>query len=296
MSARESYPCGICGQLFKKKVTMLTHESNHTRKKPHQCNTCEKSFSDKSSLVGHERIHSGDKPYSCELCEKAFTQLSHLAQHKRLHTGEKPYACDICEKTFVQSSSLVQHKRVHTGEKPFKCVICEKTFGKNNDLTIHIRLHTGEKPYECKICEKSFISKSHFNKHEKSVGHSKRKGSQKAQPSTHLIDFVDCDDSFKLEDIKEELNEEGMVYDPLSIQRDRTESESQNIVTELKEEVIDDAILFVQEIHNSGYEENNTVGDDIDIVEHKIEIEDFTDTDNLVDYSEFVQVQMNLSN
>jgi hypothetical protein len=37
--------------------------------------------------------------------------------------------------------------------------------------------------------------------------------------------------------------------------------------------VIDDDPLLVQEIHNSGDEENNTVGDDIDIVQHKIEID-----------------------
>jgi hypothetical protein len=41
--------------------------------------------------------------------------------------------------------------------------------------------------------------------------------------------------------------------------------------TEVKEEVIDDDNLFVQEIHNSEDGENNTVVDEIDIVQHKIE-------------------------
>jgi hypothetical protein len=71
--------------------------------------------------------------------------------------------------------------------------------------------------------------------------------------------------------LKEIYKEEG-VDDPLSIQGDTTEIESKNIVAELKEEEIDDDTLFVQEIHNSGDEENNTVGV-IDIVEHKIEID-----------------------
>ena len=42
----------------------------------------------------------------------------------------------------------------------------------------------------------------------------------------------------------------------------------------MKEEEIDDDSLFVQEIHNSGDEENDTVVGDIDMVEHKIEIDE----------------------
>jgi hypothetical protein len=82
--------------------------------------------------------------------------------------------------------------------------------------------------------------------------------------------FVDCDEFIKEEDIKEDIKEEESVDDPLSIQGDTTESK--NIVAELKEEVIDGDTLPVQEIHNSGDEENNTLVDDIDVVEHKIEI------------------------
>jgi hypothetical protein len=47
-------------------------------------------------------------------------------------------------------------------------------------------------------------------------------------------------------------------------------SENDNICTGVKEEGIDDDTLFVQELHNSGDKENNTVGDDIDIIQHKI--------------------------
>ena len=44
----------------------------------------------------------------------------------------------------------------------------------------------------------------------------------------------------------------------------------------LKEEVIDDDTLFVQEIYNSWDEKNNSVVGDIDIVENKIEIDNWT--------------------
>ena len=67
------------------------------------------------------------------------------------------------------------------------------------------------------------------------------------------------------------MNEEESVDDPLSIQKEKAFDESENIVIKLKEEVIRDDTLYVQEIHDSNNEENNTVVDDIDIVEHKIE-------------------------
>ena len=71
--------------------------------------------------------------------------------------------------------------------------------------------------------------------------------------------------------MKKAIKEEESVEDPLSIKRETNECENDNTV-EIKEEVIDDDPLCVQEIHNSGDGENNTVVDDVDIVEHKIEI------------------------
>ena len=44
--------------------------------------------------------------------------------------------------------------------------------------------------------------------------------------------------------------------------------------TEVKEEVIDEDSLYVQDIHNSRDGENDTVVDDIDIVENMLETQD----------------------
>ena len=60
------------------------------------------------------------------------------------------------------------------------------------------------------------------------------------------------------------------VDDLLFIQEGKEIGENDNICTEVKEEGIGDESLYVHEIHNSGDEENNTVVDDIDIVENKI--------------------------
>ena len=74
------------------------------------------------------------------------------------------------------------------------------------------------------------------------------------------------------EDVKEEIEEEESVDDPLSIQEGEI-SENVNISTGLKEDLIDSDPLIVQGIHNTGDEENNTVVDNIDIVQHKIYID-----------------------
>jgi hypothetical protein len=68
------------------------------------------------------------------------------------------------------------------------------------------------------------------------------------------------------------MNEEESVDDPLSIQGQTNSDVSENIVTVVKEEGIGDDPFCVQEIHNLRGEEKNTVSDDIDIVEHKIDI------------------------
>jgi hypothetical protein len=107
---------------------------------------------------------------------------------------------------------------------------------------------------------------------------------------------MDCGECIKIEDIKEEINEEESVDDPLNVypeignrnaceyikeeikkkesvddplsfQEETTSCESENICTEIKEEGIHDDTLFVQEINNSGEEVNSTVIDYINIFE-----------------------------
>ena len=167
-----------------------------------------------------------------------FNSSSILTNHKKVHTGEMPYECEICKKAFSSKGDLTRHTRVHTGEKPYECEICKKAFSSKGDLTRHTRVHTGEKPFSCNVCQKLYALSSALSRHNKTTAHIQKMKSKNTNIPLTQTSFVDCGNDIKLEDIKEEINEESV--DNPDFQEETTPGESNYIVTEIKEEAFDD--------------------------------------------------------
>ena len=70
----------------------------------------------------------------------------------------------------------------------------------------------------CDVCQKSFIGNSELSKHNKTAVHMKRMKINNIDISPTQSNFVDCGETLKVEDIKDEMNDKESVDDPLSIQ------------------------------------------------------------------------------
>ena len=258
----KEHSCKTCSKSFQYKSKLISHERIHTGEKPFACIICEKTFNQSSSLTQHMKLHTGVLPFECDICDKKFSVRSNLAKHKNIHAGIRLHACDICDKTFSSSSNLKLHKRFHTGEKPYACDECEKSFSSSSHLTKHKSVHSDEKLYECKVCQSCFFKSSyHLSRHNKSTSHLKRMKNQ--DPN---LTFTQCGNFMELKEMKEEINEEKMVKDPIPV-----DNYSEVFVKEeIKEEV-------KESDEEQGVEDSNL------------------NSDNIVDFSEFVQVQMNLT-
>ena len=118
-------------------------------------------------------------------------------------------------------------------------------FRKKGDLTIHTRLHTGEKPYSCDVCQKSYAESSALSRHNRTTAHNKRMKSKNTNIPLTQSSFVDCGKSIKEKDIKEEINEEESVDDPLTThqQIEYSKTKRGNVSEDIKEEINEEESL-----------------------------------------------------
>ncbi|XP_041638154.1 zinc finger protein 501-like [Cheilinus undulatus] len=166
-SGKETHTCKICGKIFSWKSLLMVHVRCHTGERPHSCTTCGKRFLHLSGLKKHNMIHTGEKPFTCTTCGKSLRKKQYLINHMRTHTGERPFSCGTCGKSFSDSTTFIAHKKTHTGAWSFNCRICRKRFRSSHDLRVHMRSHTSKGPYTCSACGKSFLQQTDLDQHRK---------------------------------------------------------------------------------------------------------------------------------
>ena len=161
-----------------------------------------------------DKIHTGEKAYECNVCGKNFPRNFRLIEHKRSHVGEKPYECEYCKKTFAidSLSALAYYRKIHSGEKPYECEI------QSTSLASRMKILMSKKPY--RLCKTTAYLKKFYNNN--------------IESTFNKNTFVDCGETIKVENIKEEIKEEESDEDPLSIHKEIVNS---NVCDDIKEEI-----------------------------------------------------------
>ncbi|XP_075308827.1 ras-responsive element-binding protein 1 isoform X2 [Odontesthes bonariensis] len=167
-SAKGSFPCRFCDQVFAFSGVLQAHMRFHLGILPHQCNICDYVAPDKATLIRHLRTHSGERPYVCRVCHYPFTVKANCERHlrkKHAKTSRKDIEKNI---KYVTSSSTANMAAPITAatttqdtEADTTCRFCGEDLKTYRALQIHLRTHNGcqRKPFECRRCGAAFLAK-----------------------------------------------------------------------------------------------------------------------------------------
>jgi len=142
--------CEICGKICKDSHLLKCHMLVHQDERPFKCRVCGEGFKRRYNMITHEQIHAGLK-FPCPDCPMVFTTARYLQQHSRRHLPRvlKRYRKDKKPSEVPQGfcpdgdKCTKRHSLIHTGF-PFKCDTCPKTFKTSYYLKQHVETHLPE--------------------------------------------------------------------------------------------------------------------------------------------------------
>ncbi|XP_062706591.1 zinc finger protein 60-like [Aedes albopictus] len=134
--------CTICGRIFRRTQTLLTHlkklecqpgQNLPLVKKP--CSVCKKWLLKQDHLEHFKRVHPGSFPVQCVLCGQSYKEQFQLQQHMDIdHTGEE------------RSEFVMRHRGyqvfVDGKYQYFECKLCGQEFTHRQTCEEHLHVHS----------------------------------------------------------------------------------------------------------------------------------------------------------
>lgn len=127
--------CNTCGAQFLEAHKLEAHRKTHANERKELCGLCGEKFEDKESMLSHMEEHTSaiiDRPFTCNVCKKTFAQKGHLNRHMKCHSAEADLVCFVCNKQCSNKVELVRHRSKHLA-----CPICATVFETKSSLQDH---------------------------------------------------------------------------------------------------------------------------------------------------------------